>query len=118
LFNPANTQFLSASFGITSLNFVPASLYPASLLPGPAALASLAYYSAAAGTLTALPAIVTGLGEAYELIRKDYKERGSSWKEVANAAWTQKDTGGQKVKTTMTHASLNDAVVALAGYNW
>ena len=33
-----------------------------------------------------------------------------------NDAWDMKDVGGAKVKTTISHASMNDAVVALAGF--
>jgi hypothetical protein len=29
-----------------------------------------------------------------------------------------KDEGGRKVYMTVKHASMNDAVVALAGFNW
>ena len=65
----------------------------------------------------AIPAIVTGAGEAYELTRKEYLEKGS-WSEVFDSAWNMKDNGGRKLKMTMKHASANDAVVALAAYNW
>ncbi|KAI9638655.1 uncharacterized protein MKK02DRAFT_32052 [Dioszegia hungarica] len=109
--------FLSAAFGLTSLSLLPTSLYPSSILPATGVIPGLAYYSAAAGVITAAPAIITGLGEAYELIRKERKVKGS-WGAVADATWNMSDTGGQKVKTTLTHASMNDMVVALAGYNW
>jgi hypothetical protein len=33
-------------------------------------------------------------------------------------AWGMKDEGGKKVYMTVKHASMNDAVVALAGFNW
>jgi uncharacterized membrane protein len=113
----ADDQFLSAAFGLTSLSLLPTSLYPSSILPAAGVIPGLAYYSAAAGVITAAPAIITGLGEAYELIRKERKVKGS-WGAVADATWNMSDTGGQKVKTTLTHASMNDMVVALAGYNW
>lgn len=92
-------------------------MYPSPKILSVAAVPTLSYYSAAAGVLTAVPAIVTGLGEAYELIRKERKVKGS-WGAVASSAWNMSDTGGIKVKTTLTHASMNDMVVALAGYNW
>jgi len=109
--------FLSASFGITTLQLLPLSLYPASLLPPVATLTALAHYSAGAGALTAIPAIVTGFGEAYELIRVQVRQKGSLSK-VLEDAWYLKDEGGKKVKTTITHASMNDLVVGLATYNW
>ncbi|WRT64421.1 uncharacterized protein IL334_001353 [Kwoniella shivajii] len=109
--------FLTAAFSISSLDLVPSSLYPSSILPAPSTLSVLGFYAAGAGVLTAVPAIITGVGEAYELIRKEYKEKGD-WSKVVDSAWNMKDTGGRKVKMTIKHASMNDMVVALAGYNW
>jgi hypothetical protein len=86
-------------------------------LPPVSTLTALAHYSAGAGALTAIPAIVTGFGEAYELIRAQVQQKGSLSK-VLEDAWYLRDMGGKKVKTTITHASMNDIVVALATYNW
>jgi hypothetical protein len=110
-------QFLSASFGITTLQLLPASFLPTSLLPPLSTLTALAHYSAGAGALTALPAIITGFGEAYELIRVQVRQKGSLSK-VLEDAWYLRDEGGKKVKTTITHASMNDLVVGLAAFNW
>ncbi|WWC66123.1 uncharacterized protein I206_100023 [Kwoniella pini CBS 10737] len=110
--------FLTLTFGITSLDLVPLSLYPKSILPPRATLNTLAYYSAGLGVISALPAIITGLGEAYELIRKEYIQKGKDWNKVIDSAWNMKDTGGRKIKMTIKHASMNDLVVGLAGYNW
>ena len=55
--------------------------------------------------------------EAYELVRSEYYIKGS-WSAVADSAWNKRDLGGMKIKTTMTHASMNDMVVGLAAYNW
>ncbi|WWC58884.1 uncharacterized protein I303_101429 [Kwoniella dejecticola CBS 10117] len=110
--------FLTLSFGITSLDLLPLSLYPTSVLPPRATLGTLALYSAGAGVVSALPAIITGAGEAYELVRKEYKEKGENWGKVIDSAFNMKDTGGRKVKMTVKHASLNDMVVGLAAYNW
>ena len=78
---------------------------------------AIAHYTAAAAVVTAIPAIVTGLGEGYELIRNQYKIKGT-WGKVMEDAWGMKDEGGRKVYMTVKHASMNDAVVALAGFNW
>jgi len=78
---------------------------------------AIAHYTAAAAVVTSIPAIVTGLGEGYELIRNQYMIKGS-WAKVMGDAWGMKDEGGRKVYMTVKHASMNDAVVALAGFNW
>jgi hypothetical protein len=78
---------------------------------------AIAHYTAAAAVITSIPAIVTGLGEGYELIRNQYMIKGS-WSKVMGDAWGMKDEGGKKVYMTVKHASMNDAVVALAGFNW
>lgn len=41
-----------------------------------------------------------------------------TWANAFDSAWNMRDLGGIKVKTTVTHASLNDAVIALAGFDW
>ena len=41
-----------------------------------------------------------------------------SWSKVMGDAWGMKDEGGKKVYLSVKDASLNDAVVALAGFNW
>ncbi|WVR04899.1 hypothetical protein IAU60_001911 [Kwoniella sp. DSM 27419] len=94
-----------------------ASLYPATVLPNRATLSVLGFYAAGAGVVSAVPAIVTGIGEAYELIRSEYLRKGS-WAAVIDSAWNMKDNEGRKIKMTIKHASMNDMVVALAGYNW
>jgi hypothetical protein len=67
--------------------------------------------------ITAFPAIITGIGEAYELIRSEYLRKGS-WGKVFDYAWNMKDDEGRKIKMTIKHASMNDMVVALAAWNW
>jgi hypothetical protein len=87
------------------------------VLPPLSSLPKLAHYSAAAGVITAIPAIVTGAGEAYEMIRGQIKAKGSM-RAVIGDAWNMKDDAGRKLKMTMKHASLNDMVVLLAAVNW
>lgn len=78
---------------------------------------AIAHYSAAAAVITAIPAIITGIGEGYELVREQYLQKGS-WGKVWDDSWNMKDEGGRKVKMTVKHASMNDAVVGLAAFNW
>ena len=113
----AHVQFLTTSFGINALELLPSNLYPAAYLPAQAALTRFAYWTAGAGVITALPAIATGIGEAYELIRSEYLRKGS-WSKVVDYAWNMKDDEGRKIKMTIKHASMNDMVVALAAWNW
>jgi uncharacterized membrane protein len=87
------------------------------VLPPLPTLPKLAHYSAAAGVVTAIPAIVTGTGEAYEMIRGQVKAKGSV-RAVIHDAWNMKDDAGRKLKMTMKHASHNDLVVLLAAVNW
>ncbi|WWC86533.1 uncharacterized protein L201_001410 [Kwoniella dendrophila CBS 6074] len=110
--------FLTVSMGIASLDLLPLSIYPTSILPPRSTLSTIGFYAAGAGVISALPAIITGAGEAYELIRKEYLEKGKNWNQVIDSAWNMKDTGGRKIKMTIKHASMNDMVVALAAYNW
>lgn len=91
--------------------------YPSAILPAQAVMPAIAHYSAAAAVITAVPAIVTGIGEGYELIRAQYIQKGS-WAKVWDDSWNMKDDGGKKVKMTVKHASMNDAVVGLAAFNW
>lgn len=77
----------------------------------------MAHYTAALSVLSAVPSLITGFGEGYELVRKQYLEKGN-WADVVDDAWNMKSLGGKKVKTTVTHASMNDLVIALAAYNW
>jgi hypothetical protein len=63
------------------------------VLPPLPTLPKLAHYSAAAGVVTAIPAIVTGTGEAYEMIRGQVKAKGSV-RAVIHDAWNMKDDAG------------------------
>ncbi|ORY28147.1 hypothetical protein BCR39DRAFT_559641 [Naematelia encephala] len=111
--------FLSASFGIVSLNLVPSAIISplSKILPPLSTLPALAHYAAAAGVLTAIPSIVTGLGEGYEMFRAQVDSKGD-WRTVVSDAWNMVDDGGRKLHMTAKHASMNDAVVLLAAANW
>lgn len=114
-----DAQFLSTTFSASALTIFPPSYYRyiSAVLPPQATLPAIAHYTAAAAVITAVPAIITGIGEGYELVREQYLAKGS-WAQVFDDAWNMKDEGGRKVKMTIKHASMNDAVVGLAAYNW
>ncbi|GFZ46991.1 hypothetical protein JCM24511_04217 [Saitozyma sp. JCM 24511] len=111
--------FLSTSFGLVAFNALPSSITTtvSRVLPPLASLPKLAHYSAAAAVITAIPAIVAGRGEAYEIIRGQIKAKGSV-RAVINDPWNMKDDAGRKLKMNMKHASLNDIVVLHAAVNW
>jgi len=83
--------------------FSPAANYPTHsdeiAFLGYVSLAS--YFSTVASVITSAPALVTGVAEGYALIS-------------ANGL----DLSNPKVRTTITHASLNDLAIGLAAYNW
>ncbi|KAL7424592.1 hypothetical protein Q5752_000276 [Cryptotrichosporon argae] len=107
--------FLTTSFSALTVSALPSTVLGP--LTPVASFPAIAHYTAAAGALTALPAIATGVGELYEMARAQRLAKGS-WAAVVGDAWHLRDEAGQKLKTTMTHASANDAVVLLATVNW
>ncbi len=86
------------------------------LLPPLPTFPVLAHYTAVAGVITALPAIATGVGELYEMARAQAAAKGSLTKALQDA-WNMTDVPGEKLKTTITHASMNDIVVGIAAWN-
>jgi uncharacterized membrane protein len=90
------------------------------LLPPTSLIRPLAHYSGAAGAIFALPAIATGLSELYTMWRAGVQNTHS----VGAIAGDLKDSymadkvHSEKIRTTLTHASMNDAVVGLAAWNW
>jgi hypothetical protein len=125
--HPATVHFpiglLALSFTLDSLQLAPSlmsKLSSYSLLPPPSLIRPLAHYAGAAGVLAAIPTIATGVAELYQMWRnqvKDTRTVGTIAKDVKNSA--QSDAiAGQKLRTTLTHASLNDVVVGIAAYNW
>lgn len=51
------------------------------------------------------------------MARAQAQGKDSIFKAVADAFKT-KDIPGEKLKTTITHATLNDLVIGVAAYNW
>jgi hypothetical protein len=117
------SQLLSISFMLDTLQLVPgvaASLTRLGIMPPPALLAPLAHYAGAAGVLAAMPTIATGLGELYNMWRgqvQDTRTTGTIAKDL-KGSYQSEAIQGQKIRTTLTHASLNDLVVGIAAYNW
>jgi len=73
----------------------------------------LAHYSTAGGVLFAIPAVVTGLAELYEMYRRSAVRKGN--KGVAKDYYNGEE---EMLQTTLHHATLNDIAIAGAAYNW
>ncbi|GAA5829823.1 hypothetical protein JCM11251_007896 [Rhodosporidiobolus azoricus] len=111
--------FLSLSLGLDALQIAPtlsSGLTWLKILPPTAALNTLSHYTGAAGLLFSLPALATGLSELYGMWTGQIEEKGAKGS-VADAA-VKKDVAGEKLKTTLLHAGLNDFVLGVAAYNW
>ncbi|GAA6035731.1 hypothetical protein JCM8097_005673 [Rhodosporidiobolus ruineniae] len=111
--------FLSLSLGLDALQIAPAltkGLTYLKVLPPAAVVNTISHYTGAAGLLFALPAIATGVSELYGMWKGQAEQKGLKGS-VADAA-VKKDVAGEKLKTTLTHATLNDLVVGVAAYNW
>jgi hypothetical protein len=68
----------------------------------------------------ALPAIATGVSELYNMWRGQVEHTDSTGaiaKDLKDSA-TGQAIQAQKLRTTLQHASLNDAVVGIAAWNW
>ncbi|GAA6055919.1 hypothetical protein JCM3770_002360 [Rhodotorula araucariae] len=122
--HPATVHFpiglLSISFALDALQLAPAlshGLNYLKLLPPAAVINTLSHYTGAAGMLAALPSIATGLAELYGMWSGQAKQKGEVKKTLADAA-VKRDIAGEKLKTTLTHATLNDIVLGIAAYNW
>ncbi|GAA6007408.1 hypothetical protein JCM10207_006331 [Rhodosporidiobolus poonsookiae] len=121
--HPATVHFpiglLSISFGLDALQLAPAltsGLNYLKVLPPAAVVNTLSHYTGAAGILFALPSILTGISELYGMWKGQAQQKGL--KGSAADAAVKKDVAGEKLKVTLTHATLNDIVVGIAGYNW
>jgi hypothetical protein len=51
------------------------------------------------------------------MARAQAEGKGSVMKTIMDA-YQKNDIAGEKLKTTITHASLNDLVVGVVAYNW
>jgi hypothetical protein len=108
---------------LDTLQLVPSlaqTLASYNLSPPPATLSMLSHYAGAAGLLFAVPTLATGIGELYGMWRGQVKrtETTTAVAKDAISATQNSAIAGQKLRTTLTHASLNDLVVGIAAYNW
>ena len=71
----------------------------------------MSHYANAAGIAFAAISITTGLSELYGLWKPQAEAKGG-WIPALKDAYTgsQNDLAAHKLKTTLTHASMNDAV--------
>lgn len=108
---------LSTSFALDALELVrKTDIIPSGLeqyLPASPAARITSHYACAAGLLTAIPAVLTGLAELYGMYRGAAKEQG-------NKETIKKTAKGQqeKLALTITHALCNEVGVAIALSNW
>ncbi|TNY18831.1 hypothetical protein DMC30DRAFT_418489 [Rhodotorula diobovata] len=121
--HPATVHYpiglLSISFALDALQIAPAltsGLNYLKLLPPAAAINVLSHYTGAAGMLAALPTLASGIAELYAMWTGQAKSKGG--KQSVKDAAGKKDVAGEKLKTTLTHATLNDIVLGIAFWNW
>lgn len=115
--------FLTASFSLDTLqHFTPgfferaaggskAGGFLAKFIPPASTVSALSVYSHAAGIAFAGVSIATGLGELYGMWKGQAEQKGG-WFVALKDAYTadSDDLAANKLKTTITHASMNDAV--------
>jgi len=119
--HPATVHFPLAFLGLANiLNlFYGATLYLPTTLPfiadkeNIATLAILGYLSNVLGIVTSIPAVLTGFAELYAMVQAN-----GLYAKGENGSVKEPKTLVPKVKTALTHASLNDIVVVGAVYNW
>lgn len=112
--------FLSVGFALDAIHgLASTALAPKALttlvLDNQSDLARLAYLAHVAGFLTALPAVVTGAAELIGM----WSKQGLREEVRAASDGRVVSTGlNQKLRTTLTHAGLNDVAVAVSAYAW
>lgn len=122
--HPATVHFpiglLALSFSLDALQLFSLPAFGAAFLPPAALIRPLAHYTGAAGLLSAVPTIMTGLAELYGMWRgnvQDTRSAGTIARDAKGAVQTNA-IRGQKLRTTLTHASINDVVLGVAAWNW
>ncbi|GJN89537.1 hypothetical protein Rhopal_002524-T1 [Rhodotorula paludigena] len=122
--HPATVHYpiglLSIAFTLDALQLAPAltsGLTWLKIMPPAAVVNTISHYTGAAGLLAALPAVATGVMELYGMWTGQTKQKGDVKTTVSDAV-EKKDVAGEKLRTTLTHATLNDIVLGIAGYNW
>ncbi|BGP54883.1 hypothetical protein JCM8202_003392 [Rhodotorula sphaerocarpa] len=122
--HPATVHYpiglLSISFGLDALQLAPlltSGLTWLKVMPPAAVVNTLSHYTGAAGLLSAIPTVLSGLAELYGMWRGQAQSKGSA-KTAGKDAAKKKNVAGEKLKVTLTHAALNDAVLGIAAFNW
>lgn len=110
--HPATVHFplglLLTAYGLDVLDSVYSAVPTAisTYLPSTLEIPRLSYYALSAGLLASIPAIMSGGSQAYKMIAKQGIYEADN------------KTIRPKVKMTISHALLNDAVVAISAYTW
>ncbi|GAA5986860.1 hypothetical protein JCM10908_000926 [Rhodotorula pacifica] len=122
--HPATVHYpiglLSISFGLDALQLAPwltSGLTWLKVMPPAAAVNVLSHYTGAAGLIAALPTLASGIAELYGMWQGQAESKGSV-QDAGKDAIAKKDVAGEKLKVTLTHATLNDIVLGIAAYNW
>ncbi|GAA6058870.1 hypothetical protein JCM10212_002814 [Sporobolomyces blumeae] len=112
---------LSLSLFLDSLRIVPtvaSGLNAAKLLPPATAMSTVSHYVGAGGLIFAVLSVLTGLSELYGMWYPQTEQKGSVTQTLKDAAPQPSDIPSAKLKTALTHATLNDVVVGVAAWNW
>jgi len=83
------------------------------MLPSSAAAQLVSHYACAAGLLAAVPTVISGLAELYEMWRMQAVEKGNTETAKQTLAGQQ-----EKLWTTLRHAAIMDSTLLFAAYNW
>jgi len=122
--------FLTASFTLDTLQTFAPGVFAANgssagkgvlatVIPRASMISPMAHYANAAGILFATVSISTGLSELYGMWKGQAQQKGG-WLPALKDAYTgdKNDVAAHKLKTTISHASMNDMVVGVAAYNF
>ncbi|KAK9900223.1 hypothetical protein P389DRAFT_187284 [Cystobasidium minutum MCA 4210] len=131
--HPATVHFpiglWTASFGLNVLNHFTPGVFPSSatstggllarFVPPASSVPMMAHYLNGAGLLFSTVTIATGVSELMGMWRGQAEKKGGYMNALKDAYTSdENDIAANKLKTTITHATLNDAVFGLAAYNF
>ncbi|GAA5864465.1 hypothetical protein JCM1840_000509 [Sporobolomyces johnsonii] len=122
--HPATVHYpiglFSLSFALDALQVLPhlaRGLTWLKLMPPAAVVNTISHYACGARLLMAGPTVLSGAWELFKMWKGQIKEK-QTIKATVTDAIEKKDIAGEKLKVTLTHATLNDVVMAVAAYNW
>lgn len=114
--------FLGAQFALDTLQHFTPGLFPSvtasasgssllsRVIPPAGLISPASMYLGGAGVVFGLVSIATGISELLGMARGQQKQKGSLIKTIKDAYTApESDVAATKLKTTITHASLNDA---------